>query len=250
MIRAEAVEPKPDGIAARDTGAGGQLRAFIERIERLQEERKTIADDIAEVFKELEGSGFDKIAAKAILKIRAADDGLAIWQERSATLDLYLGALGMLPEALPAPAPARTREIIEHFPHSSSPPKAQTTDSPIPPLTVSGTLSPDHATPTGDGHPSKPSSEAARAKNDDGTSVVIGQETSQGHSGQAEPFEPPAFLVKKPLRPHCLHPDNLELCAGSGSKHCYACLKARDEHLISAPPHGKQISTGLGRASA
>lgn len=97
-------------VAEEITVAAQQLRAFVERIERLQEERKTIADDIAEVFKELEGTGFDKAATKAILKIRQADNGLAVWSERSATVDLYLTALGM------APAPARTRENIEQFP--------------------------------------------------------------------------------------------------------------------------------------
>lgn len=89
-----------------DTVAAQQLRAFLERIERLQEERKTIGDDIAEVFKELEDVGFDKFAAKIVLKIRAA--GIEEYRERTAQIDLYLSALGMLP----APAGARTREII------------------------------------------------------------------------------------------------------------------------------------------
>ena len=101
---------KEPPMAEEITVAAQQLRAFVERIERLQEERKTIAADIAEVFKELESTGFDKAATKAILKIRQADDGLAVWSERSATVALYLTALGM------APAPARARENIEQFP--------------------------------------------------------------------------------------------------------------------------------------
>lgn len=75
------------------TVAAQQLRAFVERIERLQEERKTIADDISEVFKEAVGTGFDKAAIKDILKIRRK--GLAEYEEHSAILDLYLTAMGM-----------------------------------------------------------------------------------------------------------------------------------------------------------
>lgn len=97
------------------TAAAAQFRAFIERIERLEEERKTIADDIAEVYAELKGSGFDKDAAKTVIKIRRV--GIEAYQEKSTMVDLYLSALGMIgePEA-PARAPARTREIIEEFP--------------------------------------------------------------------------------------------------------------------------------------
>ena len=50
--------------------AVGQLRAFIERIERLEEEKSTISDDIREVFAELKGSGFDTKAVRAIIRAR------------------------------------------------------------------------------------------------------------------------------------------------------------------------------------
>lgn len=76
-----------------DTVAAQQLRAFVERIERLTEERKTIADDISEVFKEAADTGFDKLALKEVLKIRRI--GLPEYAERSTILDLYLDALGM-----------------------------------------------------------------------------------------------------------------------------------------------------------
>ena len=75
------------------TVAAGQLRAFIERIERLHEERDTIADDIKEVFAEAKGTGFDTKAMKTLIRMRWKD--AAERQEEEAILDLYKAALGM-----------------------------------------------------------------------------------------------------------------------------------------------------------
>lgn len=72
---------------------GDQLRQFIERIERLEEEKKEIAEQIKEVFAELKGSGFDVTAVREVLKIRKTDrDTLA---EKEALVDMYKDALGM-----------------------------------------------------------------------------------------------------------------------------------------------------------
>lgn len=76
------------------TVAAGQLRAFIERVERLNEEKKTIADDIREVFAEAKGTGFDTVAMRALIKLRAMDQ--AKREERESVLDLYKSALGMV----------------------------------------------------------------------------------------------------------------------------------------------------------
>lgn len=75
------------------TIAAGQLRAFIERIERLEEEKQTIADDIKDVYAELKGTGFDAKAVRTIIRLRKKDQ--AERQEEEAILDLYLAALGM-----------------------------------------------------------------------------------------------------------------------------------------------------------
>lgn len=75
------------------TVAAGQLRAFIERVERLEEEKKTIADDIKEVFAEMKGTGFDTKAVRQIIRIRKQDQ--AERQEADAILELYMTALGM-----------------------------------------------------------------------------------------------------------------------------------------------------------
>ena len=76
--------------------AGEQLRSFIERIERLEEERKTLAEDIKEVFAEAKGNGFDTKIMREIIKIRRMDEDDL--DEQETLLDIYKRALGMLPE--------------------------------------------------------------------------------------------------------------------------------------------------------
>jgi len=75
------------------TVAAGQLRAFIERIERLEEEKKTISEDIKEVFAECKSTGFDVKAVRYIIRLRKKDQ--AERQEEEAIIDLYMAALGM-----------------------------------------------------------------------------------------------------------------------------------------------------------
>jgi uncharacterized protein (UPF0335 family) len=76
-----------DGVA-RD-----QLRAFIERIERLEEEKKAISDDIKEIYAEAKGNGYDTKVLRQVVRIRKQDQHERAEQE--AILDLYLHALGM-----------------------------------------------------------------------------------------------------------------------------------------------------------
>ncbi|AMS40393.1 DUF2312 domain-containing protein [Aminobacter sp. NyZ550] len=75
------------------TVAAGQLRAFIERIERLEEEKKTISDDIKDVYAEAKGTGFDTKALRTLIRLRKQDQ--AERDEAEAILDLYKAALGM-----------------------------------------------------------------------------------------------------------------------------------------------------------
>ncbi len=82
--------PYTNGVA-RD-----QLRAFVERIERLDEERKTIVDDIKDVYAEAKGTGFDTKALRKVIALRKLDPVERAEQE--AILDTYLHALGMGPE--------------------------------------------------------------------------------------------------------------------------------------------------------
>jgi uncharacterized protein (UPF0335 family) len=69
------------------------LRSFIERIERLEEEKKALADDIAEVYSEAKGTGFDTKVMRQVVRLRKMES--ADRQEQEAVLDLYLSALGM-----------------------------------------------------------------------------------------------------------------------------------------------------------
>lgn len=75
------------------TVAAGQLRAFIERVESLIEDKQAIQGDISDVFAKMKGTGFDTTAVRAIIKLRKQD--AAERQEREAILDLYKSALGM-----------------------------------------------------------------------------------------------------------------------------------------------------------
>ena len=75
--------------------AAGQLKSFVERIERLEEEKKGIADDIRDVFAEAKGQGFDTKIMRQVIRLRKKD--VSERQEEEALLDLYMHALGMVP---------------------------------------------------------------------------------------------------------------------------------------------------------
>ena len=76
-----------------ETVAAGQLRSFIERIERLEEEKQTISEDIKEVYAEMKGTGFDTKAVRTIVRLRKKDQ--AEREEEEAMIELYKTALGM-----------------------------------------------------------------------------------------------------------------------------------------------------------
>lgn len=71
----------------------GQLKAFIERIERLEEEKRQIADDIKDVYAEAKGTGFDAKILRKIVSLRRQDANER--REQEEILETYLRALGM-----------------------------------------------------------------------------------------------------------------------------------------------------------
>lgn len=76
--------------------AKDHLKAFVERVERLEEEKKALADDIRDVYAEAKANGFDVKALRAIIRLRKQDaDERA---EHEAILETYMQALGMLAE--------------------------------------------------------------------------------------------------------------------------------------------------------
>ncbi len=78
---------KPGGIAAE------RLRSFVERVERLEEEKAGLTADIREVYAEAKGSGFDTKVMRHIVRLRKMDH--ATRQEHEALLDVYRRAIGL-----------------------------------------------------------------------------------------------------------------------------------------------------------
>jgi len=84
-------------------GSGGiaaaQLKSIVERIERLEEEKKALADDIRDVYAEAKANGYDTKTLRSVVKLRKQDR--AEREEQEALLDVYLHALGMVPAVEP-----------------------------------------------------------------------------------------------------------------------------------------------------
>ena len=87
--------PAPQAAANNDVGgiAAAQLRSFVDRIERLEEEKKGLADDIKDLYSEAKGQGFDVKVLRKIISLRkkSKEDR----QEEEELLELYKSALGM-----------------------------------------------------------------------------------------------------------------------------------------------------------
>jgi uncharacterized protein (UPF0335 family) len=86
---AEAKNEQPASRFAKD-----QLKAFIERIERLEEEKKATSDDIRDVYAEAKGNGFDVKALRTIVRLRKLDTDER--REQQEVLETYMHALGMV----------------------------------------------------------------------------------------------------------------------------------------------------------
>jgi uncharacterized protein (UPF0335 family) len=93
MATAAAAKEEPKEATATRF-AKDHLKAFVERIERLEEEKKAIADDIRDVYAEAKGTGFDVKALRTIVRLRKQD--VEERKEQDAILETYMHALGML----------------------------------------------------------------------------------------------------------------------------------------------------------
>jgi uncharacterized protein (UPF0335 family) len=97
-LRKGGTMPDTGGIAA------DRLKSFIERIERLEQEKQALAGDLKEVYAEAKGGGFDTKIMRQIVRLRKRDrDEL---DEEETLLEVYKRALGMLPELAPRSAAA------------------------------------------------------------------------------------------------------------------------------------------------
>jgi uncharacterized protein (UPF0335 family) len=89
---ATAETDEPNTAATRF--AKDQLKAFVERIERLEEEKKALSDDIRDVYGEAKGNGYDVKALRAVVRLRKQDKDERM--EHEAVLETYMHALGMI----------------------------------------------------------------------------------------------------------------------------------------------------------
>jgi uncharacterized protein (UPF0335 family) len=92
-----AVAATPASAAAEPAStrfAKDQLKSVVERIERLEEEKKALSDDIRDVYAEAKGNGFDTKALRAVVRLRKQDKQER--EEQDAILQVYLAALGMI----------------------------------------------------------------------------------------------------------------------------------------------------------
>ena len=99
-MEADNFDTQPDEQSGGDSTvstsfAQGQLKALIERVERLEDDKKAVSEDIRDVYVEAKANGFDTKVMKLIVKMRKKDRHER--EEEEAILDLYLAALGMLP---------------------------------------------------------------------------------------------------------------------------------------------------------
>jgi uncharacterized protein (UPF0335 family) len=92
MAEAAQAQVKDEATARRF--AKDQLKAFIERVERLEEEKKATADDIKDVYAEAKGNGFDVKTLRTVVRLRKMDAEER--KEAEAILETYLNALGMV----------------------------------------------------------------------------------------------------------------------------------------------------------
>lgn len=250
-----------------ETVSAGQLRAFIERIERVEEDIKALNADKSEIYKELRGCGFDVKAVRQCVAARKLDS--AEREERTAIFELYWAALTgpsrvhvhegqSYAEAKVRPADQIAEGLKEALAVAKGEAepyrvhvRGELTDTQEQPERASNSAS--HTSAVHGGEPSIPSSNAnvgKRAAVEAGFPCVqLEQAATVSHSpapatsSQAQqadtaddvpppassvaPFEPPAFLTKPKSS---LRPlcQNPENCAGYGSHTCHSCLKASE----------------------
>lgn len=91
--------------------AAGQLRSLIERVERLEAEKKALQADITEIYSEASGQGFDTKIMREVVRLRKLDR--AELDERTAVLDLYMSALGMFSSTPLGEFAEKKRETVD-----------------------------------------------------------------------------------------------------------------------------------------
>lgn len=206
---------------------GGQIRSIVERVQRLQEEKRTIEDDIKEVYAEARANGFDVKVLRAVVKHLGKDQSEV--SEFEAIFDLYLEAFTNAPRAHGASRATRTREDKPStYPERiARPVQNANPDS----LTAAQSEAAAGSTPE-QGADARAVGEGDLDHSAQSVQFAMPSGAGEGIAHPADPAPAadakPRFILPpaKPLRPHCLKP---EACGGTGAKHCFTCTQAASE---------------------
>ncbi|MBZ9759455.1 DUF2312 domain-containing protein [Mesorhizobium sp. CA8] len=197
-----------------DTIAAGQLRSFVERIERLEAEIKELNTDKSEIYKELRGFGFDVKAVRQCVTARKLD--MSELQERNAIFDMYWEALtGVSRVHVHEEQPQRQRAAEN--PRFESVHAAREAGRPA---TYGQLVTAGETAQVSNSQP---------VTTDQYADVITADSPALATPGPGtiSDDDVPAFLLKDRapvvLRPHCKNPS---LCAGTGRQHCHSCSRA------------------------
>lgn len=212
----------------------GQIKSIIERVQRLQEEKRTIEDDIKEVYAEARSSGYDVKVLRAVVKHLGKD--MEEVAEFDAIFDLYLQSFHAAGKPSRAhvvrDAGARTQEPLQgQNPSEGEVGSAVRAGTPVSQIATPESLPAAQSEAAAGSRPEQGADERAS-----GDGVVIAAQSAQfvTPAGEGEgvgaPVDPspaverPGFARKEyVLRPHCQRP---EMCSSYGSKHCGPCERA------------------------
>lgn len=215
-----------------------QFKQLIDRILRCREAEDAAKDDTKEVYAELKALGYDKTAAGAfVAELRKREKDPNKFNEASTVLDLYREAYERASGTRIAPR-SHTHEISSRSAYS-----AASGGKPSIPRPEAGGAKMDEAATSPDRaaqavHHSANSGQAATVPHSSALPTVQADNAGEvAASPSASPAPISAMTartkadVMRLLRPHCQHPDDTELCAGQGTKHCVNCLKATAEAM-------------------
>jgi uncharacterized protein (UPF0335 family) len=229
--------------------ARDQLRAFIERIERLEEEKKTIADDIKDVYGEAKAMGFDSKILRKVISIRKQDADERAEQE--AILDAYLHALGMIQiDMFEEPEAETSAKLVATVTTGMQTQAGRAALLAAVDIMIdreeridaeTGEILDDHtdiaAASQGEAEVPSAERETDREAADTLAGANAGGIDVDGSAERASPVatssgpdvkwaQNSTAKPKSVLRPHCRNP---EACGGYGTNHCHTCLKAMRE---------------------
>lgn len=229
-----------------DAVAQDQIKAFVDRILRMRQEAKAIADDIREIYAEARGNGFDKtVLGKIVLHVERSATKADQMAEQDALFDLYLSAyLGT-----PSRTHAHAREDDDHIadagkmvgtePASGGPGGEGGKDAPA--------LSANHSASDGE------RSDASPGEGRNGVAATAAPDLSspdplRSDAATREGAVSGAAVIRfssKPLRPHCLKTGPGEICGSQGGRvHCGPCERAKSQRInveaggTEIPHHG------------